>query len=190
MWSALTETGIPVSCHSHTTSTAPPGQPGVIPGSIGIGFSAMHATAEMIFTPQLFERWPDLQFLVTEGGIGWVPYLLDRANWAWEVHRFSWVSMGKDFPHPVKTFKDHFTVCFIDDPPGIAMREFIGIDRITFETDYPHTDCQWPNARERLTKTLQGCTDEEAEKIARTNAERLFKHEIPDELVARLNARA
>jgi predicted TIM-barrel fold metal-dependent hydrolase len=191
MWSAITETGVPVSCHSHTTSTQAPATAGIIPGSIGIGFGAMTATAEMLFTPQLFERWPELRLLVTEGGIGWVPYLLDRAEWAWDVHRHSWASMGRDdFPHPVKTFRDHFTVCFIDDPAGLAMREFIGVDQITFETDYPHTDCLWPNARETLTKSLEGCTTEEAEKIAHGNAERLFKHEIPQALIDRLNQSA
>ena len=187
LWSAVTETGIPVSCHSHVTAVEMPANIGrsVVPGSVAIGFGAMMATAEMIFTPQLFERWPDLQFLVTEGGIGWVPYLLDRAEWAWEAHRW-WCGMGEDAPHPIDTFRQHFTVCFIEDPAGLELRHRIGVNRICFESDYPHTDTSWPSSREKLARGLKGCTDDEVELISHANAERLFKHPIPEALAARL----
>jgi predicted TIM-barrel fold metal-dependent hydrolase len=190
MWSAVSETGIPVSCHSHTTAIPMPGQTrgqSVIPGSVGIGFGAMTATTEMLFTPQLFERWPKLQFLVTEGGIGWVPFVLERAEWTWEAHRW-WLGMGEDARHPIDIFREHFTVCFIEDQCGLALRDRIGIDRICCETDYPHTDTSWPNSREKLSRGLKDATEDEVYRITRGNAERLFKHPIPDELAQRLSA--
>ena len=53
-------------------------------------------------------------------------------------------------------------------------RERIGIDRITFETDYPHTDSTWPDSRAIATKLLDGLDADSIHKILRGNAIDLF----------------
>ena len=64
--------------------------------------------------------------------------------------------------------------CFFEDDYGVANRDFIGIDQITFESDYPHQDSTWPNSHEYLTAALAGVSDEEVHKIARGNAIRML----------------
>ena len=71
-------------------------------------------------------------------------------------------------------FRRHLFGCFITDDAGLALREIIGVDNITWECDYPHSDSLWPNSRERLEKALQDIPDEEAHKIAELNARRIF----------------
>jgi predicted TIM-barrel fold metal-dependent hydrolase len=64
--------------------------------------------------------------------------------------------------------------CFFKDQTGIDMRDKIGIDRITFETDYPHSDSTWPDTRAVAAKLLDGLDDESIHKILRGNASELF----------------
>ena len=65
--------------------------------------------------------------------------------------------------------------CFIDDPFGIQMRHVIGVDRILFESDYPHADSLWPNTRQHATKVFADVPDNEAKMILETNARQLFR---------------
>ena len=50
----------------------------------------------------------------------------------------------------------------------------IGIDRITFETDYPHSDSTWPDSRAVAAKLLAGLDADSVNKILRANAIELF----------------
>jgi hypothetical protein len=86
--------------------------------------------------------------------------------------------------------------CFIDDAVGIENRDRIGIDNITWECDYPHSDTTWPEAPERLWKSLAGVSDEHIDKLTHRNAMNHFRYDpfahIPREqcTVGALRARA
>ena len=55
--------------------------------------------------------------------------------------------------------------CFIDDAAGVRNRDLIGVDTITWECDYPHSDSTWPHAPEKLWKSLGGVPDEDIHKM-------------------------
>lgn len=67
--------------------------------------------------------------------------------------------------------------CFIDDLTGLRNRDAIGIDSITWECDYPHSDSTWPTGPEVLWKSLQaaGLSDEEIDKVGWQNAARWYQ---------------
>jgi len=46
----------------------------------------------------------------------------------------------------------------------------IGIDNVTFETDYPHTDSTWPHTKKLAEEMFTGLTTEQVYKITRGNA--------------------
>ena len=50
----------------------------------------------------------------------------------------------------------------------------IGVDNVMFESDYPHSDSNWPHAREMLAKSLADTPDDVARKIAEDNARRVY----------------
>ena len=37
------------------------------------------------------------------------------------------------------------SLCFIDDPAGLELRHRVGMDKICWEADYPHSDSTWPH---------------------------------------------
>ena len=76
---------------------------------------------------------------------------------------------------PSELFKRHVYGCFFDDPHGVRCLEEVGVDNVTYETDYPHTDTTWPHTKEYVERILADVTPEQAYKILRGNAERLFR---------------
>ena len=64
---------------------------------------------------------------------------------------------------------------FIDDKVGVANRAEVGIDTITWECDYPHSDTTWPTAPEILWDSLDGVPEDEIHKMTWGNATRAFQ---------------
>jgi predicted TIM-barrel fold metal-dependent hydrolase len=174
LWDAVSETELAVCLHigSSGQSLEPtPGGP-LAPSIVMLPLYASVACSELMFSP-IFDKWPKLQFVLSEGGIGWVPYTLERADYTFHRHRF-WTG-AENARHPVEVFKEHISVCFVEDFIGIHDREFIGVDKIMWEGDYPHTDSSWPRSQERLALQLKECDDDEIARITHENAERVFR---------------
>jgi predicted TIM-barrel fold metal-dependent hydrolase len=60
--------------------------------------------------------------------------------------------------------------CFFRDQHGLDSLSVIGADRITFETDYPHTDSTWPDTRAVAEQMVQRLSDADVHAIMRGNA--------------------
>jgi predicted TIM-barrel fold metal-dependent hydrolase len=136
------------------------------------GINSMLTLAELLFSP-VPHRYPKLQFVLSEGGIGWLPWALERAETAWDRHR--WYSGVDVAVNPRDIFARQFHGCFISDHAGIEARHHIGVGNIMWECDYPHSDTDWPQARKRAVEALASVPDDEAHKIVELNARRLFR---------------
>jgi predicted TIM-barrel fold metal-dependent hydrolase len=119
-------------------------------------------------------RFTNLKIAYSESQIGWMPYLLERIDRLWEDgHALAQIPTEIVRP-PSEYFKDHVFGCFFEDDFGLHNRGFIGIDQITFESDYPHQDSTWPNTQAYAAKAMAALTDEEIYKVVRGNAIKLF----------------
>jgi predicted TIM-barrel fold metal-dependent hydrolase len=122
-------------------------------------------------------NYPSLKFAFSEGGIGWIPFLMDRVDRHYLNQRW----LGQDFggKMPSEVFREHSLACFISDPTSLKLAREIGIDIIAFESDYPHSDSLWPDAPERLLEQCDGAglTDEEIEKISWQNVARFCSYD-------------
>jgi len=154
----------------------------------------VQAAADLLWS-RVLRTFPTLRFALSEGGIGWIPYFLDRVDWIYERHH-PWT--GQDFGDqlPSQVFRERIVTCFIDDPTGIEMRHRVGIDTMCWEADYPHSDSTWPTSPERLMKSLDGVPDGDIEKMTYRNAMRHYRFDpfanTPEEecTVGALRARA
>jgi predicted TIM-barrel fold metal-dependent hydrolase len=133
----------------------------------------MLTAQDLLFGPTL-RKFPTLKVALSEGGIGWIPFYLERVDRHYRNQ--SWI--GTDFGGklPSEVFREHFLACFITDGAGLKMRHEIGIDLLAWECDYPHTDTTWPESPELLWKELQAAqaTDDEIDKITWQNSLRFF----------------
>jgi len=136
------------------------------------GVNSMMATVDLLVS-DVFYKFPGLKVALSEGGIGWIPYILERTDYSWGRHKY-WTGVNPD-KKPSELFREHVYGCFIADDAGIALRESIGIDNILFESDYPHSDSNWPHTRKLLEDALADVPDDEARKIVETNARTLYR---------------
>ena len=131
---------------------------------------------DLLFGP--LRSFPDLKIAMSEGGIGWVPFYLERIDRFWQ-HQ-SWVHGASDFAPggklPSEVFREQFLCCYITDQCGLDMRHKVGMGTIAWECDYPHTDTTWPESPEFAWKEFQdaGCTQAEIDQITFENACRFF----------------
>jgi predicted TIM-barrel fold metal-dependent hydrolase len=135
----------------------------------------VQAATDLVWS-QVFRKFPDLKVALSEGGIGWIPYFLERVDYNYRRHH-AWT--GQDFGGrlPSEVFNDHVLTCFIDDKFGMASREFLNMDHVMWECDYPHSDSTWPWAPEELMPSLEGCSDHDIDRVTHLNAMKQFDYD-------------
>ena len=126
--------------------------------------------ADLIWS-QIFRKFPNLKIALSEGGIGWIPYFLDRIDFTYQHHK-AWTHQDFGDKLPSQVFHEHIITCFIDDPTGLKLLDDVGLDMVTWECDYPHSDSAWPNAPEVFMKTSGHLADDVINKITHENAMR------------------
>jgi predicted TIM-barrel fold metal-dependent hydrolase len=131
------------------------------------------AAADLVWSPTL-RKFPDVTVALSEGGIGWVPYFLERVDYIYDRHHL-WT--GASFPErrPSEVFLEQVITCFITDIAGMEAREHLNLDMLTWECDYPHADSMWPLSPESLPAHVRGLSDAEIDKVTHENAMRLFR---------------
>jgi predicted TIM-barrel fold metal-dependent hydrolase len=135
--------------------------------------SIVNLAADLLFS-KILRRHPNLKFALSEGGIGWVPYFLERADYVYDHHhRWTHQDFGDKLPSDV--FREHIVNCFIDDKAGLELRHRVGVETICWECDYPHSDTTWPKAPEILWESIGSLPDEEINLITHGNAMREFR---------------
>jgi predicted TIM-barrel fold metal-dependent hydrolase len=172
---ACAETQTIVNMHIGSSSKMPSTSADA-PPAVGSTLTHTNATFSLVdfLFSGVFVRIPELKVAYSEGQIGWIPYILERADRVWEDNR-GWGGVADIVPEkPSSYFKDHVWGCFFDDAHGLKSVDEIGVDNITYESDYPHSDSTWPNTRQIAEVQMADLTDEQRRKIVRGNAIKLF----------------
>jgi predicted TIM-barrel fold metal-dependent hydrolase len=172
LWQVCAELDVPI--HKH--SSAPPEQPGVAgvgPGVVAIGmaerqFFNHRIVAQLIFAGVL-ERYPKLKVVMSESGAGWVPghlRVLDSlyVNGRNEEGLLSFLapSMAPLSLKPSEYFARNFYLgASLFTVAEAAQRHDIGIDRIMWSVDYPHSEGTFPYTRQAISLTFAEIPREE-----------------------------
>jgi predicted TIM-barrel fold metal-dependent hydrolase len=180
-FAACEETGTVVCLHTGASSWAPLPSPDppfeLLPTLFPV--NALVAAGEWLWSGVPL-RFPDLDIAMSEGGIGWVPMLMDRADYV--LSHSASGSESNAWPStllPSEVLRRNFWYCSIDDPSAVSQRDIIGVDHIMVESDYPHADSSWPDTQPVFTATWGALPDDEQRAVAAGNAARLFRHHLP-----------
>jgi predicted TIM-barrel fold metal-dependent hydrolase len=179
LFSVCSETGTVICMHIGSSSKMP-ATSGDAPPAVAATLSfnnAMASMSDFLFSGVLV-RYPSLKLAYSEGQIGWIPYILERADQVWEDHR-AWAGVAQQIPEPPSTYyyRNMFG-CFFKDHHGLESLDRVGVDNITFETDYPHTDSTWPHSKEVAEELTEGLPDDAVYKIMRGNAIRMLQLDL------------
>jgi predicted TIM-barrel fold metal-dependent hydrolase len=200
VWDACQETDTVICMHIGSSSRTPTFDT-LMPWGMQQGWAAATVTSGTLLNwliSPVFREFPGLKIALSEGGIGWIPYYLERG--AQVIDRRGALMAAGERPDPVtksfiadperavdvrgmdihEVFRRHVYGCFIDDIHGVTNVRDIGIDNVMIETDYPHSDSTWPDCIKHAHAQLShepSLTDEEKYKILQGNARRIFQFE-------------
>ncbi len=164
-----------VSLHMHigssskmpsTSADAPP----LVASALTFG-NAMSSMVDYMLSGVLV-RFPNLKLVYSEGQIGWIPYILERTDHVWHQNR-AWGGVGSSVPAPPSTYYNRQIYgCFFEDAHGLTpdALKAINPDRIMFETDYPHSDSNWPDSAETAMRLMGHLDQATVDKLCRGNA--------------------
>ncbi len=174
-FAACQETGTVVCMHIGSSSQMPltsSEAPPAVAATLSFN-NAMASLSDFLFSGVLV-RFPTLTLAYSEGQIGWIPYILERADDVWREHR-AWGGVKDLVPEPPSTYYYRQVYgCFFRDRFGVKSIEDVGVDNVTFETDYPHTDSTWPDTKALAEGYVAGLDDDVVYKIMRGNAIRML----------------
>jgi predicted TIM-barrel fold metal-dependent hydrolase len=178
IWRACEERDIVLCLHIGTSGQIPrpsPGAPDALSYAL-LQVGSMQSSVNLMMSP-VCRNFPGLKFVFSEGGIGWLPNALERADRMWLRHK-----AYNDFDDtlPSQIYRQNMYLCMIEEPVCLKYRDDIGVDRIMWECDYPHTDTVWPESQQSAREVFDeaGCTPAEIEAISHGNAERVFQWEM------------
>jgi predicted TIM-barrel fold metal-dependent hydrolase len=150
IYQAAMETGRPIGVHVFGSSGRPmsnTGWPSYYIEEITGHAASLAASVTSLIVEGVFERYPQLKFVLIEGGFAWMPSL------GWRLDK-NWRRMKDEVPHlrkaPSEYLREHFWVSTqpmeeAESPEHlIDVMDWIGWDKILFATDYPHWDFDNP----------------------------------------------
>ena len=126
-------------------------------------------------------RFPRLNFVSVESGIGWIPFALESMDWQWKNN-------GVPIEHPEydllpsEYFRRQIYAMFWFEEASAKMAiELLGPDNIMYETDYPHPTSMAPGPassadlpKDYIQRVFGDMPFEDAKKILHDNAARLY----------------
>jgi predicted TIM-barrel fold metal-dependent hydrolase len=189
LWEAAVELGLPVSFHigsgdmedglgrdkmktygRMSTFTS---------GSVDVFLRNGMQLSELLLSG-IFVRFPEIQFVSVESGIGWIPFALEALDYQFQGNRVS--EEHPEFDRlPSEYFQTNVYACYwFEQVAPRRLVDKVGADRIMFETDFPHpTSLYGDEVHERI-RTGLGDTDEETRrKILWGNGQKLYKVSEP-----------
>jgi predicted TIM-barrel fold metal-dependent hydrolase len=198
LFSVCSDARIVMNMHAGSSSQIPKTSefaPHIQALTLGMMTLPTGAALDFIFS-DIFVRHPKLRICLSEGGIGWIPVMLERCDRVYNRQRHWYMkhnirtdkvtgavektdyAFKFDDRLPTEIFREHIFGCFFEDFVGVeTMRQADLLDNIVLETDYPHSDTAWPNNIELAHRQLASLTQEQADKVLISNACKLYRFE-------------
>jgi predicted TIM-barrel fold metal-dependent hydrolase len=187
LWAVCEELDMPVNNHSGAAGPAP----GAHLASMAVFMVELGWFSHRVFWHMAlggaFAKFPGLKLVLTEQSAGWVPQVLNMLD-----HQYS------RFKDP-GTAESHFggpLVKVVTEPPSYywhhncfagasffrpseaPLRYDIGVDRIMWGSDYPHTEGTYPYTTEALRHTFAGIDPEEVAPMVGLNAAKVYGFDV------------
>jgi predicted TIM-barrel fold metal-dependent hydrolase len=128
------------------------------------------ATMGNFMVSGVLDRYPKLKMCMVESGIGWVPFVLEALE-----HQFKEMLPNSGLQRkPREYFKDQFWVTYWFEESGPRHLAEIGVDKVMFETDFPHPTSLYPGVQAHLVKTLGEYDYDTRKRVLERNAAELY----------------
>ncbi len=171
VWSAIVESGIPLSFH--VTAFQEFHGYGSLGANLARNLSPFRPLLGQLTFSGVFERHPDLKVVFAEGGASWVAdalYSMDR------IQRSYYTILRPQLPHlPSFYWKRQCYATFMDDPMAMQLIDHIGADNVMWSLDFPHPEGVHGFAGNIAKSIYDTVGHEKAKKVLGGNAASLYK---------------
>jgi uncharacterized protein len=124
----------------------------------------------------MFDRYPELQMVSVESGVGWIPFILEALDYEMAENAPPELAEMQRMPSDYFRTNLYATFWFENNRNKLPdLIEAVGEDRILFETDFPHPTCLYPNPLQTVEAKMETLTPEVRRKIFGENARRLYR---------------
>ena len=145
LWQAITDTGVKLGLHplpmwdQDGTSLGFKLRDIMAASALGFPMDMMYTLYEMM-AGAVFDRFPKMQTMILEAGVGWIPSMFER----WEEHRklFGRIKAPDWKTPPLEIFERQMmvTVEACEEADVRIALEFLKADHIAIASDWPHYD--------------------------------------------------
>jgi predicted TIM-barrel fold metal-dependent hydrolase len=144
---------------------------------MAIGASLLYMDNARVIVNLLYsdviERYPKLRFVSVESGLGWIPFVIEACEYQWDEMVPTEVKHHR--MRPREKFRNSIYACFWFEESGPKqLIDTIGVDRVLFESDFPHPTCLFPKSREHLQNVMAGHDATTRRRVLHDNAAELY----------------
>ena len=149
------------------------------------GGQTLPVVCDILFSG-IFQRFPQLQIVLVESNIGWIPTLLEQSDDMFRRYRWYTGAANEQKEMPSDIFFRNFWASFMVDTVGMDLRHRMNVDHMMWSTDYPHSGSDWPDSRVTIERVFRDVPVNEVKKMLHTNCKTLYGLDhIPDRLPSR-----
>lgn len=169
LWSAIEESGIPLSLHVRGITTTGAGALGA---DLTFSFQPFRRLLATFLFSGILERHEGMKVVFTEGGIGWVPGTLYDADKLYRIYRSGMTPQLAERPS-YYWFRQCYST-FMDDPVGIKLIDEMGADHVLWSLDYPHPEGVLGESVALMRSYFEQLPEDKAKLVVGGNAARVW----------------
>jgi uncharacterized protein len=177
LWSEISESGIALLNHLDIKQDMwevfrrdPSPQKGIM---TAMPWASMRETIMFWILTGTIERFPKLNVILIEPGLGWLPSFFEMLDQRMDQH-YTFPGVKRK---PSETFRAQMGASFMYEPTGLAeCYKVFGADCLYWSTDFPHPATCWPNSQKQVKSQFAeaGIPDADRKKIICDNGLKLF----------------
>ena len=186
LWEVCADLDMPVHFHIGSSNTAMDfygnyfwaSQDEYVKPAIGGAMLFLNSARVVINTvfAGIFDRFPTLQMVAVESGVGWIPFILETMNY--ELLENAPKHAAELSKLPSEYFRSNWYATFwFEEHQGDVqgLLDKVGEDRVLFETDFPHPTCLYPSPLETVADKMSALRPETRRRVMGENAARLYR---------------
>ncbi|PEQ11580.1 amidohydrolase [Novosphingobium sp. PC22D] len=144
-----------------------------LPIHAGLHHIGCAATMANFMVSGLLDAYENIKIGLIESGMGWVPFWLEAMEHQLDEFR-TFTNRGLK-KRPKEYFAKNFWVSYwFEHYAPTRMLEDIGVDKVMFETDFPHPTSLYPGVQDKLVETLGQYPHEIRKRVLEDNAVTLY----------------
>lgn len=194
-WRACEELGVPVTHHSG--QGAPDYGKHAFTMTLWIAETSWfsHRPLTHLIVGGVFERFPELRFVMTEQGCAWIPgvlSMLDGFHAQMASGRIGEISYADDAMLTLKPSEYFARNCYVGvsfpNPTEARAMRNVGLDRVMWGSDYPHDESTYPHTTEGLRRAFAEWDPAEVRQVVTENCAAVYGFDaaVLDPIAARV----